>query len=177
MARNLALLLTLTGPMILLGCKDVVSEQAKDEAKPVEWVTRSEPLRPYPKATRINLLIYDLAPEYGDGEGRSSKPSGTNLTDQQRREFEKSVRKITLIKEGEGGSEAACFDPHHFFRYYDKADKKVGEIAICFCCSNTRETPQLVFPTATVWSDIDIDQAEQFVKSLGLPNDVHCVVP
>lgn len=145
------------------------TDQALDLIEPV---TKSEPISPYPNATLVNLLILDLEPDHGTG-GRSSKPQGTFLTKEQRAEFDLSVRKITLLNDGSVGA-VACFDPHHFFRYYDATGKKIGEISVCFCCGNSRFEPAVKKLTDKQWIDVDVDMAKRFVKKLGLPTNMHC---
>jgi hypothetical protein len=149
------------------------NDKETDEAlNLIEPVTKSEPISPYPNATSVNLLIHDLQPDHGSG-GRSSNPLGTILTKVQRAEFDQSVRKITLLNDGSVAA-VACFDPHHFFRYYDATGQKIGEISVCFCCGNSRFDPVLRKRADKQWIDVDIDMAERFVKKLGLPTDMHC---
>jgi hypothetical protein len=149
-----------------------VAEDANEEPGFVEPVTKSEPINPYPNAVSVNLLVHDIEPDRGAG-GRSSKPQGTLLTDAQRAEFDLSVRKITLLNDGNVGA-VACFDPHHFFRYHDATGNKVGEIAVCFCCANTRFDPVIETRSDKQWIDVDIGMAERFIKKLGLPTNMHC---
>ena len=66
----------------------------------------------------------------------------------------------------------SCYVPHHFFRFYDKAGKEVGEVEVCFCCGGGREAPSLMTPGRRL--DIDEDEVKAIVRELGLPVDVGC---
>lgn len=146
--------------------------ESSEGADVVEPILKSEPILPYPQAVRVNLLIHDLKPDHGAG-GRSSNPNGVNLTAAQTGEFSLSVRKFTLLNDGSVGA-TACFEPHHFFRYYDAKGSKIGEISVCFCCGNSQFSPVVLQSSSKTWVDVDIDKAERFVKKIGLPTDMHC---
>jgi hypothetical protein len=140
-----------------------------------EMITRAEPLRPYPDAVRVNLRVNDLLPDRETHDGNSTNPSGRNLTNAERAELENAVSRIILVKDGtDDRGMNACFEPHHFFRFYDAQDRQIGEIAVCFCCWNTRENPEVIKATSNQWSEIDIEKLEKLVQKMGLPTEVNC---
>ena len=141
------------------------------DARPA--ITRQEPLSVYPTAERVNLLIRD---KYDEKRGEySSNPIGVDLTNAQRTQLEDSFKKIVIVRPaGIGypvGSEAACFIPHHFFRYYDATGMKIGEIKICFCCAGGSATPSLADDQGVFF---DVDAIEQLVEEMKLPTDGNC---
>lgn len=38
---------------------------------------------------------------------------------------------------------AACYDPHHIFLFYDKADVLINVVEVCFACINLHAQPQI----------------------------------
>ena len=107
-----------------------------------------------------------------------SNPDGRELTKEERRVFEAAISKKIVIQrpesDGEVGYGAACFVPHHFFRYYDGNGNNVGEIEVCFCCEDANSNPQLIDADKDMWVEYDVPAIKQFVKSLNLPTDVNC---
>jgi hypothetical protein len=88
-----------------------------DDSPPI---TRKEALAVYSSAVRVNLLIND---RFDERRGEfASNPDGIDLTVAQREELESSIKKTVIIRPaGEdyaGETVAACFIPHHFFRYF-----------------------------------------------------------
>ncbi|GAA0651133.1 hypothetical protein [Brevundimonas lenta] len=135
------------------------------------------PVRPYPDAVSARLFVENDGPEGSPEVGVMIEPQGRLLTAAQRREFEDSLSKVS----SRGGSAAACFIPHHFLRYYDAAGQKVGEIAVCFCCSGAVSTPALFpyqggGPLHPYWNELayDRERLKSLIESLGLPADVWC---
>ncbi len=58
---------------------------------------------------------------------------------------------------------AACFYPHHAFVFFDGSQKRVGQIDICFLCSNYHGSPG---GYATNWN---LGQLEELIKDIGMP--------
>ena len=125
---------------------------------------------PYPSAGEVRLFVetdYDAK-----GEPIYSKPKGRVLTAGQRAEFESliAVHTISPVEEF-----AACFVPHHFFRYFDKAGKLVGEVEVCFCCAGVQQSDgSNVRLTKDEMLVADFGKLHSFVASLGERTDVQC---
>ena len=58
---------------------------------------------------------------------------------------------------------AACFYPHHAFIFYDDAGKIVGDINICFLCSNYSGMPE---GFAQQWN---LEALADLVQDIGMP--------
>ena len=145
--------------------------ETRDERPPV---TRLDPVAVYPSATRVNLLIKN---SLLNGPEASTKPEGVDLTTAERLEFERSIKKSVTVRQAgkdyPGGSDAACFIPHHFFRYYDAKGGKIGEVEICFCCTGGVASPSLT--TRNDEHDVfDVSRIKTLVKKMKLPTDVNC---
>jgi hypothetical protein len=135
------------------------------------------PVHPFPEAALVRLFVetnYDEktdAPIYDD-------PKGLLLTPDQRQRYEAllSVQTpINLPPDDPFFMMSMCFDPHHFFRYYDRAGKKIGEIAVCFCCSGVSITPSSrLRRTDQQRLEADYDKLKALVKSWGAPGNVLC---
>ena len=141
---------------------------------------------PYPNATRVNLLVGDLASKTRKLTD-SSNPDGVDLTDDQRVELAKTLRKVTVARkpmedEFKSAVGDACFVPHHFFRFYNKEDDEIGEIAVCFCCADFRAHPELVKRKGNwleekigdQWAEMDVDKVKALVAEMGMPTNVGC---
>jgi len=117
---------------------------------------------PFPTATQVRLYI-------GDASGQVREQAGRALSPAQRVAFENALYLTTPDEM------AACFIPHHFFRYYDKAGKEVGEVAICFCCEGAEATGQdniKAGPGQVLTAHFD--QLGKLVRALGVRTDVAC---
>lgn len=69
----------------------------------------------------------------------------------------------------------ACFIPHHFFRYYDSGGKKVGEVAVCFCCEGLLTSGSKALETEDrAMVGADYPRLKALVAELGEPTDVFC---
>lgn len=88
---------------------------------------------PYPDAVEVRVFVSDLQ----GGEQVEAR----KLSLPERQAFEQTLK----LNNYDRGPEyaAACFVPHHFFRYFDAAGKQVGEISVCFCCGGTASTPNI----------------------------------
>lgn len=125
---------------------------------------------PFPSASEVRLFVetdYDAK-----SEPIYSKPKGRVLTAGQRAEFE-SIIAVHTISPDE--MFAACFIPHHFFRYFDRAGKLVGEIEVCFCCAGVQQSDgSNVRLTENQMLVADFGKLESYVGSLGERTDVQC---
>src|SRR5690348_9592322 len=84
---------------------------------------------PFPEATELRLFV-ETGYDRQSGRPVFHRSDGVRLKAEQRKTFEKAIR-----FEDAPGEMAACFIPHHFFRYFDSHGKQVGELAVCFCCN------------------------------------------
>src|SRR3569623_1392340 len=95
-----------------------------------------QPLRsPFPTASEVRLFVNTSYDE--KGQPVFSNPHGHALTAAQRATFE-SLIKVHYLAPDE--LIAGCFIPHHFFRYFDKSGKQIGELQVCFCCAGVEES-------------------------------------
>jgi hypothetical protein len=146
---------------------------------PGKVVTRLEPLKVYPEAVEVRLLVHD-AGWNADGERVFSHPQGQVLTPSQRAMLQVALRKrIVELRIPRGAYDTSadatgCFIPHHFFRYFDARGRQVGELAVCFCCGGTRLDP-LVAPYAlNSWPDVDLAALGKLIISMGERLDYEC---
>lgn len=157
---------------------NLLSPPTVDEYGVLAYELVSEtPVHPYPQATSVRLFVeqeWDL--EQRPAATPYVESAGRLLTPAQRRAFEAALSK----RSRRGGSVAACFIPHHFFRYYDARGRQVGEVAVCFCCSGAAATPQLFPYEGGILKRhqnelaFDREQLKALIRSLGLPTDVWC---
>jgi hypothetical protein len=133
-----------------------------------------QPLRnPFPTASDVRLFVET---DHDDkGNLIFSKPEGRSLTASQRTAFE-SLINIHTISSDE--MFAACFIPHHFFRYYDKSGKMIGELQVCFCCAGVEQSgASNIYLGEDQMLSADFHKLEAFVRSLGERTDVQCDEP
>lgn len=129
--RKAISILGLLATLCLAGCggdDSSRSSQQQPRAATISTPSASNAVQnPFPGAKEVRLFV-----EKGhdpDGTPIFSRPGGRLLTADEVANFEGALR---IEKAPEWM--AACFIPHHFFRYYDEAGKQIGEIKICFCC-------------------------------------------
>ena len=136
--------------------------------------SQSVPDRPveniFPTASTVRLFVNtDYAK---DGTAIYSKPGGLLLNAAQRAEFESALRAHTISPDE---TFAACFIPHHFFRYFDANGKMIGEIEVCFCCAGVEASgASNIELSDTEDLRADYTKLETLVRSLGEPTDVQC---
>ena len=111
-------------------------DQRRDVSNATKAVNRDRAIgNAFPDAVSVRLFVNT---EYGDdGLPIYGKPRGLLLSDAQRAELQ------TLIKVHRIEPDrlvAMCFVPHHFFRYYDRSGKVVGELRVCFCCAGVGQS-------------------------------------
>ena len=131
----------------------------------------------YPEATSVRLKVHDLGYDEA-GRQQFSQPEGRRLTDEQRRRFEMAFRQAEVIRRPPPGDDvetaSACFIPHHFFEYLDRAGRVIGEVAVCFCCEGARFSPSIGRWDADSYVDEDIAAIKTLVEDMGLPTDGGC---
>ncbi|KQZ63766.1 hypothetical protein ASD67_04230 [Sphingopyxis sp. Root1497] len=119
---------------------------------------------PHRTTARVNQLI--------------NNPDGILLTAGQRAILDRSVHRYRAKPSEMGKYDMpACFIPHHFFRYYDKDGRQIGELAVCYCCGDIRVTPYTYGPNgdrSEVW-DFDYDGVKKMLKEMDVPTDIDCV--
>jgi hypothetical protein len=165
-----ALVITLIG---VAGCRQ--KESSAQPSRPAAEDARASAAadhslqNPFPSASELRLFV-------DTREGRRgpiySKPAGLVLSSGQRAKFESLISVHTI---SDDDAFAMCFMPHHFFRYYDRAGRLVGEISVCFCCGGVEQTAGLSIPLRTNQMLIgDFAGLDSFVRSLGERTDVQC---
>jgi len=124
---------------------------------------------PFPDAKQLRLFVEVEYPKEGGGSVLSNA-AGVVLTQRQREEFEEA-----LVIEKAPEEMAACFIPHHFFRYYDDKGRKIGEVQVCFCCSGVSASgsKKLVAGEGKILS-ANYWRIGRIVSELGEPTDVLC---
>lgn len=160
----------IAGLLILCGGCDGLST-GSSSTKPGSKVSVATPvqaLNPFPAATEVRLFVvtgYD-----GDGWNIYGRPEGKILSAGQRSDLEASLMVVPMPDEM-----AACFIPHHFFRYYDKSGKQIGEIEVCFCCLGLEiSRPSKIEMGSRQMLSADYKRLEALVRSMGEPTDVNC---
>lgn len=107
-----------------------------------------------------------------EGEPVFSSRDGRLLSGSQRTWFE-SIIKVHTVAPDE--AIAGCFIPHHFFRYFDKAGKQVGEVQVCFCCAGVAQSDTSnIRLTDNQMLSADFARLKLFVLSLGEPTNTQC---
>ena len=133
-------------------------------------------IRPWPEAIEVRLFVQDLSYEEQARTGASmSNPKGVVLTADQRATLDGSMSLYRIVAEnGEITALDACFVPHHFFRYYDKNGKQLGELAVCYCCRQIRPLPALRTPRDNEFWDFDFDGVGKMLEGMNIPTNVRC---
>ena len=131
---------------------------------------------PWPQATEVRLVVADLSFHEQSKTGAwSSNPEGTRLTLEQRKVVDRSLFLYRMNKsEADRRIYASCFIPHHFFRYYDKAGRQIGELAVCYCCQGISMNPALRSENIYEEWQFDFEAVEKMLTEMGVPTDVNC---
>jgi len=157
--------------LILLGLS-VVSQGCTSVSTGAEQAAGTEHvIRIFPNATEVRLFI-DTEQNDPNGHLILAPANGHKLTADQRETLEKS-----LIWNENYGKEpmAACFIPHHFFQYFDAKHRKLGEIAVCFCCAGVevdKANGRPIYPLHRL--NMDYPQVKALVRRMGEPTDIEC---
>lgn len=133
-------------------------------------------IRPWPEATEVRLFVEDLSYDERERTGATmSNPKGVVLNAAQRATLDRSVTLYRMtVKEYATAVSAACFIPHHFFRYYDSGGRQVGELAVCYCCKGVSLAPAFrPLRRAEEWQ-FDYDAVGKMLKEMGVSTDVNC---
>jgi hypothetical protein len=125
----------------------------------------------YPEATTVRLYVADWIAATTAGEKGRTEWRAYGLTDAQASRVWRAL--ITIPPPS---AEAACFVPHHFFRFYDSIGRQVGELKVCFCCEHVQGTPMLQVASGQALS-ADYTALKAVVRELGASVDVDCDVP
>ena len=165
--------------LLLLGvCMCLASCDGRFELPPPgyrpTYLVQITPARLYPEATEVRLAIQNDFAWVG-GKLVEHKHATTVLSPQQREAFEQTLHRTRLIgfpPPDEAGARPACFVPHHFFRYYDRHGRHVGEVAVCFCCSGFEATPNPASAGGEL--GVDILAVKELVRRMGVPTDIAC---
>jgi hypothetical protein len=165
-------ILSLIATFCLGGCgrgeSSSTSQQSYREKSFSTMAVSSGIHNPFPGAVKVRLFVekgYDP-----DGVPVFNKRDGRLLNAKDLADFEGALR-IEKMPE----MMAACFVPHHFFRYYDESGKQVGEISVCFCCAGVEasEGAKISIGSDQILS-ADYSMIKALVLRLGEPTDVLC---
>jgi hypothetical protein len=165
--------IALLAALLVLGCDrpssdPVVRSPAEPVAEPPATAHFRQVSDPYPDASEVRLFVHT---GYDDnGEPILASAEGRRLTHAQRNAFERALR-IEPAPEFED----ACFIPHHFFQYFDANGRKIGEVAVCFCCAGVSDDPRIevsLAPGETLGADYAA--LEELVQAMGERTDVEC---
>ena len=160
--------------LLVLSCGSCSKESPSPNANPSAKSVPSPVASPipvanlFPEAKSLRLFVEadigkDGTPIYTEAIGRLLNPA-------QRRAFEATLQIAPLPEEM-----AACFIPHHFFRYFDGKGRLIGEIEVCFCCAGTRISGRSGLKIgADQELQFDYNALKTFVSSLNEPVDVMC---
>ena len=177
-AGRLGILLTF---LVLAGCNKEAASPA-GPASPghnaglgTHDIIRVSAVRPFPEAASVRLFVEEGA------NGKTvevGKPNGLLLNAQQRLQYEKTLEVWTAVQlssDSDFDVRTMCFLPHHFFRYYDRTGRKIGEVAVCFCCHKVEMTPKGRLPLAKNQKFVfHPEKLEPLLKSWGQPTQVGC---
>ena len=124
---------------------------------------------PVPNASEVRLFV-EVDYDKNSGEPIFNKKNGVVLSATDRVRFEDTLRFVATPE-----AMAACFIPHHFFRYFDNEGKQVGEVAVCFCCAGTASSgSDKLKPRPDEILDADLKALKNLVLRLGEPTQVLC---
>lgn len=123
---------------------------------------------PFPNASQVRLFVEVSYTE--DGGPILSNAEGIPLTDVERAQFEDTLKFVAAPE-----YMAACFIPHHFFRYFGSNGEQLGEVEVCFCCAGVAAagSNQLIERSGEMLS-ADYHVLEKLISKLGEPTDVMC---
>lgn len=103
-------------------------------------VVRKTPVVVYPEAVTVKLFVSEQS-AYSDNF-KLDEAAAITLSSTQRAKVASAFSYIDVLEDiSHEHLVAACFDPHHFFRYYDASGRMIGEIRVCFCCDGTQMEP------------------------------------
>ncbi len=129
----------------------------------------------YPQAETVRLFVASDTvverPEYRFERKWLNPEGGYLLTADLVARLRRAVR-----AEPPQAAYAACFIPHHFFRFYDGSGRQIGQLSVCFCCGGIRADPQLILPKG--WGQgADLVAIAAIVRATGSSPTVNCDQP
>lgn len=128
----------------------------------------SAAVAPYPEAVEVRLFVSTPA--------GAEQVEARKLSVPERQAFEQTLKLDSFDRGPEYA--AACFVPHHFFRYFDAAGKQVAEISVCFCCGGTASTPNISapLPKGATYQVLDVkyDALEALLKNWNVESEIGC---
>ena len=133
-------------------------------------------IHPWPEAAEVRVFVEDIPFDESQRTGKNmSKPDGIALTKSQRATLDKAVHLYRMTpKEYANSAMVGCFIPHHFFRYYDRSGRQLGELAVCYCCGGIEFSPAIKQLRPEEEWQFDFDGVEKMLKEIGVPTDVNC---
>ncbi|UIP07484.1 hypothetical protein LY632_03540 [Erythrobacter sp. SDW2] len=166
-------LFTVTGCDQSAEVRRLEQSSSTSEARKLERPSSTSEVRkikdPFPNASEVRLFVEVDYPKES-GNPIFSKENGVILSDADRLRFEDALRFVPMPE-----AMAACFVPHHFFRYFDDKGKQVGEVAVCFCCAGTSASGgDKLKPEPDEILDADMKALEALVLDLGESTQVLC---
>lgn len=166
MMRNLGRMAILAVVMLAIAaCGRVTAgDAAPRPAVPAASISFGPLKAVYPNATTVRMYV----PGSFDGKARKTPLEGVTLSQDQVKRL-----RAAISRDPPPEAYAACFVPHHFFRFYDSRGSKVGELSVCLCCSGIQADPTLLHdPNSELgfdyWAVADI------IRELGYPINIDC---
>ena len=127
---------------------------AQTSANPVQ--ARAAKKAAYPTVEYTTVRAFNMNKDNGktkplctkaindDGQPCHSVTGGTIMTKEQTQVLLNALNS----KNTYGESLAKCFIPHHAFVFYNKANKPVAQVAVCFMCTQLEASPEIpMMPT------------------------------
>lgn len=168
----------ITGCLTISACGQIstVEQGAFPDPSPkyLLWTTQAEA---YPAAVEVRLVVDN---DVFDKNYRVIERPATVrvLSAKERRDFGRALLRQRVIGPAPDGDlqpdAPACFVPHHFFRYYDRAGLQVGEVAVCFCCYQARAAPEIIEGDRRTWFAVNVSDVKALVRGMGLPTQQQC---
>jgi hypothetical protein len=101
------------------------------------------------------------------------KTEGVPLTKAQRAILDRSLTRYRL-RPSESDATPACYDPHHFFRYFNSKGEQVAEFQVCYCCRQVRvHASDQNAREGEVWR-FDFAGVAAMLKDMDVPTDIGC---
>lgn len=177
----------LLGALVLVaasmaGCTDATSKGSQtQEVDPNSYtfadykepkLLKTEKLSIWPEAATVRLFVEDIPfDKPGRPDHGMSNPAGVVLTKTQQSLVSNAVTRKTYT---DYPAVAACFIPHHFFRFYDARGRQLGELQVCYCCGGIRlnGSPHGL-ANKQVWG-FDYDGVKEMMAKMGISSEVQC---
>ncbi|ALH82405.1 hypothetical protein AN936_19210 [Sphingopyxis macrogoltabida] len=143
---------------------------SKNELKPGE----RRPVVVSPEAVEVRLFVDGLPfRESSHVQALMNDTEGLRLSRAQREILDRSLTRHRLSP-SESDATPACYDPHHFFRYFDAKGERIGELEVCYCCRQVRlYAPDQKLNEGEIW-EFDFEGAAKLLKAMNVPTDINC---